>query len=124
MNDTLSFLLILEISCFSTGKHLFHRDLDYLPARQHAITKAMSDLILTVGRYINDYIHIYTPEGDHVGTLDHGLPHEKGIHGIQCSSDGLLHVLVGGDFTVTDLYVYRVSSSITCLSIIMLRVPL
>ena len=73
----------------------------------------MGEHMLVAGDYTQDGIHIYTTQGDHVGTLDHGLQERKYIHGIQCSNDGLLHVLVGNEGTATDLYAYRVSSNTT-----------
>ena len=91
---------------------MLHRDLDYKPAQQHAIA-TMIEHILVAGHCTQDGIHIYTPQGDHVGTLNLGLQEDKDIYGIQCSDDGLLHVLVGNDITIRDLYAYKVSSNIT-----------
>ena len=105
---------------------MLHRNLDYDPAAQHAITTTMNNHILVAPYSTRIPIHIYTPEGHDVGTLDHGLESwSECIHGIQCSSDGLLHVLVGYDGIVTDLYAYRVSSSITCVitPLLLFRVP-
>ena len=89
---------------------MLHRDLDFLPADHPAITSSRSGHVLVAGYHTRDGIHIYTPQGDHVGTLDLGLQENNIIHGIQCSNDGLLQVLVGYFVSVTDLYAYRVSS--------------
>ena len=67
--------------------------------------------MLVAGYNAKDGIHVYTPQGDNVGTLDLGLQKHKFIMGIQCSYDGLLHVLVGGRYAVTDLYAYKVSKN-------------
>ena len=106
------FLLVYDISCVIAGKHLLHRDLDYQPATFHAITSTMSEHMLVASHYTEDGIHIYTAQGDHVGTLDLGLQKDVFIQGIQCNNDGLLHVVVGGNYTATDLYAYRVSPNI------------
>ena len=105
--------IVIEISCVIAGKHVLQRDLDYMPADYHAITSAVSGHIMVTGDDTEDGIHIYTAQGDHVRTLHLGLQGNKDIHGIQCSNDGLLHVVVGGWSTVTDLCTYRVSLDIT-----------
>ena len=109
MNDPVWYLSVNEIYCVTAGDHLLHRYLDFPPAQRRPITSTRSGHVLVAGYFTRDGIHIYTPQGDHVGTLDHGLQSGKYIRGIQCSDEGLLQVLVGGWDTVRDLYAYRVS---------------